>query len=164
MVRSRLTDYRTRVRAELEGAFREHHSDREIAASFSVGVFITALPTLGTGFIVFLLLVLLVDRVSKVALLASVVVLNPIVKWGVYLSSFWIGSRILGPVPRHEHVSITDLSFQAAPEIVVRILIGNVILAVVFAVLGYTLVLRLVREYRRRDLEVSDLVPDVILE
>lgn len=88
MAREWLGRYGARVRSELDGAFAERRPPREIAASFSVGLFITALPTLGTGLLLFLLLVAVSERVSKLALFASVVVLNPAAKWGVYVASF----------------------------------------------------------------------------
>ena len=60
MVRGRIAEYRRRVCAALEAAFAEEHPPGDVAGSFAVGVFITALPTLGTGFLVFVVLVALV--------------------------------------------------------------------------------------------------------
>ncbi|MFQ3285574.1 MAG: hypothetical protein ACI9TI_001201 [Natronomonas sp.] len=158
MVRGRIADYRRRVCSELEAAFSEEHPSGDVAGSFAVGVFITALPTLGTGLLVFLVLVALVDRISKLALFASVVVLNPVVKWGVYAASFSLGSLLLGPVPG---ATPTELSLSAGPGIVSRLLVGNLILAVVLTVVGYVVVFRLVTSFRARDVEVGELLPDV---
>jgi len=80
VIRARVGGYVGRVRAALTRAFAETHTPREVAGSFSLGVFITMLPTLGTGLLVFVALAAAVDRVSKVALFASVVVFNPAVK------------------------------------------------------------------------------------
>lgn len=157
----RIATYRERIRAELQSAFREHHTPKQVAGSFSLGLFITALPTLGTGLILFVIIITLVDRVSKIALFASVLVLNPVVKWGVYLSSFWIGSLILGPV---SNTSVTTISYSAGPAIVTRLLLGNFILAFIFSIIGYVVVLRLVTRFRERDVDVIDYLPDVIVE
>lgn len=156
MVRTRLAGYRDRVRGEFEAAFRETHPPRTVAGSFALGVFVTMLPTFGTGLLVFALVAATVERVSKLAMVASLVVVNPVVKWGVYGASFWLGSRLLGPVPGF---SPADASLSAGPDVVVRVVVGNLLLAVVATVVGYVAVLHLVRAFRRRDLELADVVP-----
>ncbi|MFC6755964.1 DUF2062 domain-containing protein [Halomicroarcula sp. GCM10025894] len=77
MIRRRSRRTAARVRERLESAFLEDHSPRQVAASFSVGLFITALPTLGTGLLLFVLLATVFKQLSKIALFASVLVLNP---------------------------------------------------------------------------------------
>lgn len=156
MFRERLSSYRIRVRSELDAAFAEEHPPHDVATSFAIGVFVTTLPTLGAGLLLFVAIAYLFDRISKLALFASVVVLNPVVKWGVYAVSFWLGTRLLGPV---SGVTVSEVSFSAGPEIAVRLLVGNLILAVVFTVVGYVVVLRLVREFRRRDIDVAEQLP-----
>jgi len=142
-VRSRIAD----VRREVHEALQNQHTPEQVASSFALGVFITALPTLGTGVLVFFLIAYLFENVSKIALFASVIVLNPVVKWGVYGASFWLGSSILGPV---EGVSPADVSLSAAPDVVSRLLVGNLLLAVLFTVVAYFGAYRLTVEYRRR--------------
>jgi uncharacterized protein (DUF2062 family) len=147
MVRRRVAQTREQVKEKLVAALVEEHSPREVAMSFSVGVFLTALPTLGTGFLAFLVLAYLFKQLSKVALFASVLILNPPVKWGVYATSFWLGNQILGPVPG---LSFNGVSVSMGSDVLVRLWTGNIILAVVFAVVGYVLAFRLINEYRRR--------------
>lgn len=147
MLRRRARRVLAKVRRELHDALTETHTPRQVAASFALGVFITALPTLGTGVLMFFLIAYLVDNVSRIALFASVIVLNPVVKWGVYGASFWLGSQILGPV---SGISVTEISLSAGPQIVARLLVGNLILAVVFTGVAYVVGYRLTVEYRRR--------------
>ncbi|AUG46230.1 hypothetical protein BVU17_01370 [Haloarcula taiwanensis] len=147
MVRRRVAQTREQVKEKLVAALIEDHSPREVAVSFSVGVFLTALPTLGTGFLAFLVLAYLFKQLSKVALFASVLILNPPVKWGVYATSFWLGNQILGPVPG---LSFDGVSVSMGSDVLVRLWTGNVVLAVVFAAVGYVLAFRLISEYRRR--------------
>lgn len=92
MLRERAAAHRAEIRSELEAISAEDHPPHDVAASFATGVFITTLPTLGTGLLLFGVIVYLFDRVSKVALFASVLVLNPAAKWGVYVASFWLRS------------------------------------------------------------------------
>jgi uncharacterized protein (DUF2062 family) len=137
-----------RAKEMLWEAFTEEHSTEEVAGSFSVGVFITMLPTLGTGFIAFVALAAVVDRLSKIALVASAVVFNPVVKWGVYALSLSLGFFLLGPV---KGVSVTDPSLNAAPEVVLRLVVGNVILAIVAAIPSYFIAYQVVDRYRRNE-------------
>lgn len=137
-----------RVKEMLWEAFTEEHSTEEVAQSFSLGVFITMLPTLGTGFVAFVVLAAFVDRLSKIALVASAVVFNPVVKWAVYALSLSLGFFLLGPI---EGVSVTEVSLNAAPEVVLRLLVGNVILAVVAAIPSYFIAYQVVDRYRRNE-------------
>lgn len=157
MSRRRVAAYRNRIREEFERAFREDRTPHEIAASFAFGSFVTMLPTLGTGLLLFVVVVAVVTRVSKIALLTPVLIFNPAVKWGVYGTSFWLGTVLLGPVTDE---SVLDLSLSAGPEVLVRLFVGNLLLAVAVALVSYVIVLRLAREYRRRSVEVADLVPE----
>lgn len=161
MVTARLEGFRRRVTSEFEAAFGESHSPREVAGSFSFGTFVTTLPTFGTGVVLFVLIAYRVKRVSKLALFVPVLILNPIAKWGVYAVSFWVGTVILGPPPSVTRAGIT---YSAAPEVAARLLVGNLILAVVFAVIGYVMVYRLVVEFRRRDLDLIGFVQEEIAD
>ncbi|MEF8787207.1 MAG: DUF2062 domain-containing protein [Haloarculaceae archaeon] len=151
--------YTRRVREELRSAITEDHTPREIAGSFAVGTFITMLPTLGTGFLLFVLIIVVTRRVSKLALFASVLVFNPVVKWGVYVASLTLGVLLLGPV---EGVSIAEASLDAGQNVVVRLLVGNVILAVLATILSYAVVYRLVVRYR--DTAVADVIDETLEE
>ncbi len=156
MLRAWLSEYREHVWRRLRAAFEEEHAAHDVAASFGIGAFVTVLPTLGTGLLLFPVFTYVSNRVSMLALLASVAVFNPVMKWGVYAASFWLGTHMLGPLPRSE---VTNLSLSAGPDVVARLLAGNVVFAVLFSILGYVVVLRLVRAYRKRGVELADLLP-----
>lgn len=155
MLRERGAAYRAEIRSELEAISAEDHPPHDVAASFATGVFITTLPTLGTGLLLFGVIVYLFDRVSKVALFASVLVLNPAAKWGVYVASFWLGALLLGPVPG---ITRSDVSFSAGPDVVARLLVGNAVLSVLFTLVGYVIAFRFVRAYRRRAIDATSIL------
>jgi uncharacterized protein (DUF2062 family) len=159
MIGARARTLLDRARAELHRSFTEEHSCRETAGSFSLGVFITMLPTLGTGLIAFVVLAWAVSRINRIAMFASVIVFNPVVKWGVYGTSFALGTAILGPVPG---VSPSSVSLTAGPAILARLLVGNLILAVVAAGASYVVAHRLVVAYERREVAVVDAVTGVV--
>ena len=154
MVRARVNEYVDRVRLALHDSFTQDHTPREIAGSFALGTFITMLPTWGVGVLVFFVLARIFAWVNRIALFASVVVFNPVVKWGVYASSFALGFFLLGPV---DGFGVGDVpSTGDGGEIVVRLLIGNTILAVVATVVAYLAVHRLVVAYNDRQMPVVE--------
>lgn len=143
----RFDETRAAVDERLETAFFDSYSPQEVAVSFGLGMFVTALPTLGTGLLVFLVLAFVFGELSKVALFASVLVLSPPVKVGVYASSFWLGEQMLGPLPA---VTFDGLSFSIGVDVLTRLWAGNLVLAVGFAVMGYVVAFGHGVGFRRR--------------
>lgn len=153
-----LVHLRDRLKNGIERAFAEEHTPREIAGSFAAGVFIAAIPTGGTALIWFALAAYLFDRVSKLALLAAIVIFNPLVKWSIYVASFWVGTLLLGPVPGVEFSDVSELSLSAGSDILVRQLLGNFLLAGILAIVGYFVVIQLLYYHQRRSQAGSELV------
>lgn len=147
-VRAYLRGTVVRVTVLLKRALSEDHTTSEVAESFSVGAFLAMLPTLGVGPALGLFFSAVLDRVSKLAVLAAIVVFNPIVKTGVYALSLALGFLLLGPI---EGVSLTGVSLDAAPAVLVRLVVGNVALAIVAAVVSYLVAYRLVNDYRTKE-------------
>lgn len=140
----KLANHISGIRSRLGEIFKEHHSPREIAGSFALGTFVTMLPTFGIGLVLFAIIAYLFDWVSKLALLATVVIFNPIVKWGIYVASYGLGSFILST---GAEVGVSRLAVTSSREIVIRLLVGNLILAPVGALIGYVVVYRLAVRY-----------------
>ncbi|ELY43888.1 DUF2062 domain-containing protein [Natronorubrum sulfidifaciens] len=152
MVRRRLSRYRARVRRKLLTAFREERTPRQIAASFALGIFITALPTGGVGIGLFFVFISVWSWISKPAIFAAVIVLNPVVKPAVYLASFQVGALVLGQNRvRSSETTMTESAWAGIQQL----LVGNVVLAVALSGLGYVLLLSLTRRYRRRSNQQS---------
>lgn len=148
-----------RVLNEVRRSFSEDYTPTEIAGSFAIGVFITMLPTLGTGVLVFFVLIYLSDRINRIALFSSLVVLNPVVKWGVYASSLALGFYLLGPI---NGVGAGDIGTQTGSAVIIRLLVGNTILAVIATVIGYVIVHRLASRYQREMEEMVEAVVDEV--
>ncbi|APW99786.1 hypothetical protein CHINAEXTREME_19310 [Halobiforma lacisalsi AJ5] len=146
MLRDRLGTYRDRARRMLTQAFRTDHTPRQVAASFSIGVFVTTLPTGGIGVGLFFVFVSLWPWISKPAIFASVAVLNPFVKPVVYVASYQVGGTVLGTVP----LLSSDISSETARTAVRQLIVGNLLVAVALAGIGYLLLLRLTLAHRRR--------------
>lgn len=137
-----------RAKQLLRQAFAQQHSTERVARSFGLGLFVAMLPTVGTGPTVLFGLSTVLDRLNRLALVAAVAVCNPVVKPAVYVVSLAVGFLALGPV---EGVALSSVSLGATPDVLVRLLVGNVILATIVAIPGYLLAHRTVDHYRRRN-------------
>ncbi|MFD1643136.1 DUF2062 domain-containing protein [Halohasta litorea] len=154
-MRARVKGYLRRIRDGVRESFAADHTPPEVAGSFALGVFITMLPTLGTGLVLFVILSYLFARINRIALFASVLVLNPAVKWGVYGASITLGVFLLGPVDGIEGAAV---SLDAGWDVLVRLWVGNLVLAAIATVIGYVVVYRMVVSYRHREFEIVETV------
>ena len=153
MSRQRLVTYRAAIAERLEAAFSDDHPPKDVALTFGFGTFLAALPNFGLALVIFALLGRYADRVSNLALVAVLVVLNPPVKWAIYAAGFWLGSRLLGPVPGGLAAA---LSPSTGPEVFLRLVVGTAIVAAGCAVAGYLAARRFIRELDRRELTLGD--------
>ncbi len=152
MILTRVRHYCSRIRLELEAAISEEYTPHQIAGSFALGIFITALPTLGAGLVVFAVLSYLFSWLNKLALFASVLVLNPAVKSVVYVASFQVGAVLFGPTP----IETTETGLlETAVTLTRQLLVGNLLIALALAAVGYVAVHWLTVRSRRHTHPVS---------
>jgi len=135
------------VNEELHGAFKEDHSAAEIALSFALGIFITVIPTMGLGLIMFLFLDRISEKISILALMSTVLFINPFVKPFFYISSIKIGALILGV-----EVSTTISLFL----LIKALYVGSFVIALFLAVTSYFVVLESVEKYRKSGFEIIE--------
>lgn len=147
MAGSWLAGYRTQVQGTLRVAFAEDQPPHLIAMNFALGVFITSLPSLGIGLLVLAWIGYHFDWANPLTFMAAVTILNPLAKGGVYAVSFLIGALLLGPMPG---LTRADVGLAAGPEVLVRLLVGNALLAVVFTSIAYAVAFHAALTYRRR--------------
>lgn len=96
--------------------------------SFAFGVFVCSLPTLGTGLILFALISKVFDAVNRVALFASVLILNPFVKPIYYVGSISLGALIF----------TGSFKVGADPSsLLLYLIVGNIIIGFLSAVVAY---------------------------
>ncbi|WP_254767622.1 DUF2062 domain-containing protein [Salinilacihabitans rarus] len=161
MLRQRVSRYRRQFRRELTAAFEAEEAARRVAASFAIGVFITTLPSGGAGVGLFVVLAYWWSWVNKTAMFASLLVLNPFVKPAVYVASYRVGAGLLGTDPL---IQFDWPLLDALLAVVQRVVIGNVLLALALAAVGYTAVLYLARSYRRSDGTATARLPGPLAE
>lgn len=157
---ARLRRVRNRVRDAIEASFDADQPPAQIAASFAIGVFLTVLPTLGGNLVVMVILASRVAWINTVALFSSGIIINPLVKWGIYAVSIPLGIYLLGPIDGGVAV---ELSLSGNRPLLVRLVVGSVILAVVATTISYGLVRRMVVAYRRRHLTLVEEVADIVV-
>ena len=133
-----------------------------VALAFGIGLFIAFFPLLGihTGLA---LVIALIFRLSRVALLAGAWVNNPWTLAPMYTAGTLVGCGLLGVSP--EGLADVDWSlhgraFYAAlweglRPFVLPFVLGNLVLGVLSGLLAY-LVLRLILERRRPALQTGD--------
>ncbi|MCU4925235.1 DUF2062 domain-containing protein [Halobacteria archaeon AArc-dxtr1] len=152
MLRERLSTYRDRARRELTTAMTAEYTPHEIALSFAIGLFVTAMPTGGLGIGLLLGLAYWQAWASKAAMIAAIAVLNPLVKPAVYVASYQLGAALLGS---ELVVSLGHPTLDLGLEIVQFLLFGNLVIALLLAALGYVAVFRVTVAYRQRQEQVS---------
>jgi len=141
-------EYSERVQTRLREAFDEDHPPHYTGLSFALGLFLTALPNFGASIVVLGAIARRYAWVNRVAILAAIAVLNPLAKGTVYMLSYALGRTILGPVPG---ITTSEVSLAAGSDVLIRLLLGNLIIAVALAAVGYVLArygVRAARHYR----------------
>lgn len=131
-------EYGRRAQSRLRTAFAAEYPPEHTAASFSLALFLVALPNLGASVLLLGVIGRRVERANSLALFAAVAVLNPLAKGTVYVASFVVGAVLLGPLPG---ITRSDIGLTAGTDVLVRLLVGNVLIALVLASVGYVLAL-----------------------
>lgn len=150
--------------AGFRDALLGEYTPRQVAGSFAIGAFVAVLPTAGLGLLLFVYLSRTVAWINSVALFANAVVFNPPVKWGVYVLSVAVGVVLLGPVEAGTVADVTagEVSGAAGRELFLRLLVGNVVLAVLATPVAYAVVYRLALRYDAS--EVGEVVEEAAEE
>lgn len=146
MIRERLAGYRNTIRSELTEAFERDHSAHHVGMSFALGLFVSTLPSGGLSAGLLAALAYWWSWVSVPAVVASVALLNPLVKPAIYVASFQLGAIVLGAdgtIPTE--ATARDSVLVGAQQLVV----GNLLIGVTLAVIGYVVTVHLTRAHRQ---------------
>jgi uncharacterized protein len=158
VLRERLSRYRDRVRRELTSAFQEEHTPHELGTSFSIAVFVTAMPTGGLGIPLLAGLAAWRPWVNKPAMIAAVALLNPLVKPAVYVASYQLGGAVLSTrdLESDDPFTTSGAITETAGIAIRQLLVGNLLLAASLSVFGYALIVRLTKVHRRQESDSSN--------
>jgi len=109
-------------------------SPHSIALGFAVGTLIAVLPTPGFSIIIGLIVIAVFKNISKIALLAAMIIWNPLVQAPLYFTSFWIGDTLFKDLPIVNYdLTLLEKTYSFAR----RFLVGNFILAASMSLLSY---------------------------
>ncbi len=144
----------TKIKAELKEAFEEEHTPHQTAASFAIGVFITSLPTLGTGLLLFGVLTYFFKWINRIALFSSVLVLNPFVKPFFYVSSIALGGAIIG-------VGGYGPTLEPATSVLLFLIVGNLIIAAILSLVSYFLILELMKRFEEDKKHIIEEIEEI---
>jgi uncharacterized protein len=94
--------------------------------------------------------------ISKPAIIASIAVLNPLVKPAVYVASYQTGGIVLGNQSLRSGFDTNYTSITEAAGVAIKqLLIGNLLIAALLSISSYAVVVRLTRAHRERKRERS---------
>lgn len=136
-----------KIKKRLKEVAKIKTSPHSIAAGFAIGTLIAVLPTFGFGIFIGFLILIIFKKISKLSLLASFAFWNPLVLLLLYPLSYAMGDIILGDLP------IKIYKIQFLNQIFVntkRFLLGSFILALIFSIISYIIVLVLAYSYQKK--------------
>lgn len=138
---------KTKFKKHLRAVMSLKTSPHSIALGFSVGTFISIVPTPGMNILIGTLLVLVFKKLNKFSLLGSMAIWNPITMIPIYYLSVKIGSLIFGSAPVVKyHIEFLNQAYDYSR----RFLAGNIIIALTVSFACYYLVRYIVIWHRAR--------------
>jgi uncharacterized protein len=142
-----LLKLRNRIRTHIYEILNTKHSPHSIALGFSLGTFISILPTPGLNFALGFILLLLFKNISKYSLFASLLVWNTVTLAPMYVLSYKLGNVLFGSAS----VVMYDLSFfEKVFSFSRRFLVGNFLIAILTAVILYFIIWGFANLYNKK--------------
>ena len=131
---------------------------REIALGLALGLFVAMSPTMGFQMIIAIFFATLF-KWNKIAAAIAVWLSNPLTAPFIYSLTYFIGARLLGTaslraLPKELSFSTIYALLQKAPEIILAMTIGGVILGIPLAIFGYYFSYTAVQKYQK-DIKVK---------
>lgn len=134
--------FKDRVDNYLHEIIKNKTSPHSIAIGFSIGTFISIIPTPGFNILLGVLIVFLYKQINKFSLFGSMAFWNPIVVSPLYLLSYKIGNILFSSKPVIKYnVVILDQIYNFSR----RFLVGNIIVAITFSIVFYFIVKYLIK-------------------
>lgn len=138
--------YYKKLKEHFKEVLRIKKTPHSIALGFSIGTLIAILPTFGLGILFGLITLMIFKSASKVSMMISFAVWNPLVLFSLYGVGYKIGDWILGDAPiRVYRIELINELFVYSR----KFLVGNFVLAVTFSILSYIILFYLTRWYQK---------------
>jgi len=135
-----------KLKTHFKGVLRIKSSPHSIAMGFALGTLIAILPTFGLGIFIGLGIILIFKKISKISMMVSFIIWNPVVLFFMYGLSYTIGDFLFigSPIKTYELEILNKLFVYSR-----RFLIGNLILAVSLSMVCYFIVFFSTRYYQK---------------
>ncbi|MEQ9425397.1 MAG: DUF2062 domain-containing protein [Cyclobacteriaceae bacterium] len=139
------------VHQHFQEVIKTKTSSQSIAVGFSIGTFISILPTTGFGFLLGLLVIAIFKRVSKYGLILAMLIWNPLTVAPLYVLSYKLGDWLTV-----QNIAFIELTpFQKFLDYSKTFLLGNIIINLPISVLSYFLLQWIVDLYKSK-IEASE--------
>jgi uncharacterized protein len=123
-------------------------STHSIASGFALGVFWGVMPTFGTA-IIFALVFGTIFRMNRTAAILGTLVSNPLTSAFLYALGFYIGAVLVGIQYTTADILNMIMNLEFSSQLL-QVLIGNVIVATLFAIFSYVVIYQIVLYARSR--------------
>lgn len=136
-----------KIKQHLKEVIELKTSPHSIAMGFALGTLIAILPTFGLGIFIGLGLLLIFKKVSKVSMLISFVVWNPLILALMYPLDYKVGDYILAGLP----VKIYKIEFLNQLFVYSRrFIVGSIINAIIISIISYIFILCFAYKYQKK--------------
>jgi uncharacterized protein (DUF2062 family) len=122
-------------------------SPNYIALGFALGTFLAILPTPGFSIGLGIILLLIFPKISKISMMAAIVVWNPFVTAPIYAVSYQIGDLFFRD---HEILKIELTFLKQAWNFSKRLLFGTSIIGLTVSLISFFMIKYSVLAYRNR--------------
>jgi len=141
MLKNKNNKYYNTIQKGYERFLKIRGKPREIALGLALGLFVAMSPTMGFQMIIAIFFATLL-KWNKIAAAISVWLTNPITAPFIYSITYLIGAKLLGTaslkaLPKELSFSTIYALLQKAPEIILAMTIGGMIIGLPLAIIGY---------------------------
>lgn len=142
--------FKNKIKSHLQEVIELKTSPHSIAMGFALGTLIALLPTFGLGIFIGLALLLVFKKVSKISMIISFAIWNPLVLALMYPLDYAIGDYVLRGIPVKTYkIELLNQLFVYSR----RLIVGSIINAIAIAIISYILVLSFTYKYQRKKLK-----------
>ena len=149
--KKRASDFFAKIKRYFKDISQIRSTPHAIAIGFAIGTFLAIFPIPGPNILVALLVPVVYKKVNRISLFGALLFWNPLIVVPLNALGYSIGNGIFGYAPPVEYeISFLNKVYYYSR----RLYMGNAILAISFAVLGY-IVVRLISNHYQLKLIVD---------
>ncbi len=126
---------------------------KEIALGLALGLFVAMSPTMGFQMIIAIFFATLL-KWNKITAAIAVWLTNPVTAPFIYSLTYFIGAKLLGTstlkaLPKELSFSTISVLLQKAPEIILSMTIGGIIIGLPLSIIGYYFSYSAIHKYQK---------------